>query len=85
MIARWTCPNCHITVWAHTDYPIHCICGYTQMSFEMGMGDYVALGLHKIGITKRRVTRLKIRLGLKPCRCLKRQAALNRLGRKVGL
>ena len=47
----------------------------------MGLGDMVAAGLEAVGITKQRVSKV---LG-RPCGCLKRQAALNRLGRKIGI
>lgn len=46
-----------------------------------GLGDMVASGLASVGITQERVTRL---LG-RPCGCPERQAALNRLGAKLGL
>jgi hypothetical protein len=46
-----------------------------------GLGDMVAAGLGAVGITKDRVSAM---LG-KPCNCPKRQAALNRLGAKLGL
>lgn len=46
-----------------------------------GLGDIVAAGLASIGITKERVAQVTG----KPCGCAKRQAALNRLGEKLGL
>lgn len=46
-----------------------------------GLGDMVAAGLTKVGITKERVSRL---LG-RPCGCAERQRRLNELGRKVGI
>lgn len=46
-----------------------------------GLGDMVAAGLEKVGITKERVSKA---IG-KPCGCAKRQQALNELGRKFGI
>jgi hypothetical protein len=46
-----------------------------------GLGDMVAAGLAAVGITKERVSRL---IG-QPCGCDKRQAALNKLGKIVGI
>jgi hypothetical protein len=46
-----------------------------------GLGDMVAAGLSAIGITKERVSAA---IG-KPCGCAKRQAALNKLGRRMGI
>ena len=46
-----------------------------------GLGDMVASGLSAIGITKGRVSAA---VG-KPCGCAKRQAALNELGRRIGI
>lgn len=46
-----------------------------------GLGDMVAAGLSAVGITEERVSRV---LG-KPCGCKKRTAALNELGRKIGI
>ena len=46
-----------------------------------GLGDMVASGLAKVGITKERVSRV---LG-RDCGCAKRQQRLNDLGRKLGI
>lgn len=46
-----------------------------------GLGDMVADGLASVGITKALVSRV---LG-KPCGCYKRQAALNKLGKRLGI
>lgn len=46
-----------------------------------GLGDIVAAGLESVGITKERVSQA---LG-RPCNCGARQAALNRLGRILGI
>jgi hypothetical protein len=46
-----------------------------------GLGDMVAAGLSAIGITKERVSAA---IG-EPCGCAKRQAALNELGRRIGI
>lgn len=47
-----------------------------------GLGDMVAAGLDAIGITKSRVAAA---LGVKDCGCADRQAALNALGRRLGI
>lgn len=46
-----------------------------------GLGDIVASGLEAVGITKERVAKVTG----KPCNCKSRQAALNRLGERLGL
>ena len=47
-----------------------------------GLGDMVAAGLSAVGITPERVSAA---LGVKDCGCKKRQAALNALGRRLGI
>jgi hypothetical protein len=49
---------------------------------KLGLGDMVAAGLSAIGITPERVGRA---LGVKDCGCKKRQATLNKLGRRIGI
>jgi hypothetical protein len=57
-----------------------------QLGVTLGLGDMVAAGLHKIGLTPDRYRRAKAAIGLKPkCRCPERQARLNALGRKIGI
>jgi hypothetical protein len=46
-----------------------------------GLGDMVASGLSAVGITKERVSKL----AGGDCGCQKRQAALNELGRRIGI
>ena len=46
-----------------------------------GLGDMVAAGLAAVGITPERVSALTG----KPCGCKQRQAALNALGRRLGI
>lgn len=46
-----------------------------------GLGDIVATGLGRIGITKERVSAI---VG-KPCGCEKRQKALNEVGYRLGI
>ena len=46
-----------------------------------GLGDRIAAGLAAVGITEARVSRLVGR----PCGCRERRAALNRLGRRLGI
>jgi hypothetical protein len=48
---------------------------------QPGLGDMVAAGLSAIGITKERVSAV---VG-GDCGCAKRQEALNKLGRRVGI
>ena len=66
---------------------IHCRCGYIQEGgVTPGLGDLVAAGLHRVGVTRSRYVRLKRRLGLPGgCGCGKRQRALNAMGRAVGI
>jgi hypothetical protein len=45
----------------------------------------VAAGLSAVGITKERAQAVASAVGVKDCGCRKRQAALNRLGEKLGL
>lgn len=72
---RFPCQAVHVTshalVWR---------CGY-----KPGLGDMVASGLSAVGITKDRVQAVAQAVGVKDCGCAKRQAALNRLGEKLGL
>lgn len=46
-----------------------------------GLGDMVSAGLASVGITKERVSRM---IG-KPCGCEKRQAWLNKAGKRLGI
>ena len=48
---------------------------------KMGLGDMVAAGLSKVGITKPLVEAI---VG-GPCGCDERQEALNEMGKKIGL
>ena len=50
-----------------------------------GLGDMVASGLAAVGITKERAQAVASAVGVKDCGCAKRQAALNKLGEKLGL
>lgn len=52
-----------------------------QKKTRPGLGDMVAAGLSAVGITKERVSKAMGR----PCGCQGRQAALNKLGQKIGL
>lgn len=83
----WRCPICHIHARVRPDrFPVHCACGFTQERVRLGVGDYVAITLHKMGITKQRYVTLKQRVGLSGgCNCPERQQQLNALGRKVGI
>lgn len=50
-----------------------------------GLGDIMASGLAAIGVTKERVQAVASAVGVKDCGCKGRQAALNKLGEKLGL
>ena len=52
-----------------------------QQEPRMGLGDFVAAGLNKVGITKPMVEAI---VG-GPCGCDERQEALNDIGRHLGL
>lgn len=50
-----------------------------------GLGDLVADGLSAVGITQERVQAVASAVGVKDCGCGKRQAALNKLGERIGM
>jgi len=50
-----------------------------------GLGDMVASGLAKVGITKERAQAVANAVGVKDCGCAGRQAALNRAGYRLGI
>jgi hypothetical protein len=78
----WKCPVCRLQALVRADrFPVHCACGHVQLLPNPGLGDHVAAGLGKLGITKQRVSRL---LG-RPCKCRERQKRLNELGRVAGI
>lgn len=54
----------------------------THAPSRPGLGDMVSAGLAAVGITPERVSAA---LGVKDCGCKKRQAALNALGRRLGM
>jgi hypothetical protein len=56
-----------------------------RLSAGVGLGDLVAERLAAIGITKSRMQRVAAAIGVKDCGCSGRQAALNSLGRKLGI
>lgn len=73
-----TCPACgHVA----NRLPTFRKCKPVSKPAPRGLGDMVAAGLSAAGITKERVSRL---LG-KPCGCKKRQDALNKLGKRLGI
>lgn len=83
---RFRCPACGIKAWIHeATERIVCHCGYMQLGgIQPGLGDWIAAGLHRCGITRYRYQRIKKILGLNPsCRCPERQAWINWLGRWV--
>lgn len=83
-VVHWRCPACGIRarVPAGADR-IVCLCDYEQLGgVTPGLGDWIAAGLHRIGVTRYRYQLLKKRLGLKPtCKCPQRQQSLNAIGR----
>lgn len=85
MLAHWRCPACRIRARVPTHARrVICACGFIQEGVVPGLGDYIAAGLHRIGITRRRYVAVKRVLGLAPlCKCPQRQRWLNEFGRKV--
>lgn len=86
VITRWKCPACGIRARVPaTAERIVCVCDYVQLGgVTPGLGDLVAAGLHRCGITRYRYQLIKKYLGLHPsCRCPERQEWLNRFGRWV--
>lgn len=82
------CPVCRIKVPVPTKTPrVFCACGYIQEGGPIpGLGDYVAAGLHKLGVTRQRYNRVKRAIGLNDnCKCGQRQRKLNELGYKIGI
>ena len=84
ILFRCPVPSCRVQVWVKTQhYPVHCACGFTQHSPDIGLGDRVAAALHMAGITKHRYLRLKRRFGLAPtCGCDRRRERLNKMFRR---
>jgi hypothetical protein len=72
----WKCSRCGRLVRLHAEKPPTAVCKSPK-----GLGDYVSDGLSSVGITKERVSAV---IG-RPCNCPKRQAALNRLGKSIGI
>lgn len=73
------CPHCGATaVKPAKGFVMH---GCKLRPATRGLGDMVASVLSSLGITKERVSKA---IG-KPCGCEKRQAALNALGRRLGI
>lgn len=87
-LIAWKCLACGRRARVPSTTPrIHCGCGYVQENGPVaGLGDYVAAGLHRVGVTRRRYVRLKRALGLAAdCHCPRRQRRLNEMGRRVGI
>jgi hypothetical protein len=72
----WRCSRCGRAVPSRSEKPPTAIC-----KAGAGLGDYVAAGLESVGITKDRVSAV---IG-RPCNCPGRQAALNKLGKIIGI
>jgi hypothetical protein len=72
----WRCSRCGRTVRLQAEKPPTAVCKSPK-----GLGDYVAAGLGAVGVTKERVSAVTG----KPCRCPERQAALNKLGKIIGI
>lgn len=83
----WTCPVCRLRARIpSTAERIHCACGFVQLGVSAGLGDVVAAVLHAMGLTQQRYMQAKMAMGLKKkCGCAKRKAALNELGKKIGI
>lgn len=84
----WRCPACRIKALVPASATsISCCCGYEQLSgLVPGLGDWIAAGLHRIGITRYRYQRVKKWLGLNPsCKCPERQEWLNTIGKRLKL
>ena len=84
MNIAWQCPQCgRIGKFPDHVPRVRCACGYSQTGVAPGLGDYVAAGLSKVGITSKRYSKAKKALGLRgSCNCLARQAKLNKLWRR---
>ena len=85
-VVHWKCPACGIRVRVPAAAErIVCVCDYIQLGgVQAGLGDWIAAGLHRCGITMYRYQRIKKWLGLNPtCRCPQRQEWLNRVGRTL--
>lgn len=83
---RWKCLACGLRVEIPVETPrVHCSCGYVQENGSRpGLGDVVAAGLHRVGITRERYVAAKAAVGLRRrCNCPKRQQQLNALGSKA--
>lgn len=73
------CPHCGATAAKPLNgFVMH---GCKMRPLRRGLGDMVSSVLSAIGITKERVSKA---IG-KPCGCAKRQEALNKLGRRLGI
>lgn len=86
VIVHWKCPACGIRARVPAAAErIVCICDYEQLGgVTPGLGDWIAAGLHRIGVTRYRYQKLKKWLGFQPtCKCPQRQKALNAFGRLV--
>lgn len=83
----WECQVCHAKARVPVKgFPVHCMCGWTQMEPQPGLGDRVAAVLHKVGITEDGYVEAKAAIGLKKtCNCGRRQRKLNEIGRKLGI
>ena len=75
---RWRCAVCGRDAAIRGTVPLVAEC---RKDSRPGLGDMVAAGLSAVGITKERVSKL----AGGDCGCAKRQAALNALGRRVGI
>ncbi len=72
----WQCSRCGRVVRLPSEKAPSAVC-----MARHGLGDYVAAGLEAVGVTKERVSAVTG----KPCRCPERQAALNKLGKIIGI
>lgn len=73
----WACAVCGRVLNTTLEKPPMALCRGPR-----GLGDMVANGLAKVGITKARAQAVANAVGVKDCGCSKRQAKLNVIGRE---
>jgi len=77
---RWACQVCGRLVRLNLPAPPTAVCRGPR-----GLGDMVADGLAAVGLTKDRAQAVASAVGIKDCGCGKRQAALNAVGKRLGI
>ena len=79
--SEWRCVDCGRVVRVASARPPFAACRRNGR----GLGDLVADGLSAVGITKERAQAVASAVGIKDCGCGKRQAALNAVGKRLGI